>query len=345
MGVRPCEETKAENLEAGVPTAAAATYAVPLGGAAGGYLSEYFLVYSITKMAKIAIVKRLDGTTTRMKMVKRRKGKKVARLSKPVKNAVKRMISATQETKYVSQVMTGEDVVQLFGDVYPQGTPNGPVQLWPITPDVSEGDTEYTRDGVKIFPKSLVADVDLKFNNKTSAIGGNGQLDNTSWDVTAHVWWGYARRYKNYDDIVANKVAIVENMLEDGQGASVRWLGGPLDHQLHQNNEFVVLKHKAVRMYRPLGVQNTATLAGGVSTYYPQEISRKLKCRFKLPKSFMYNENLSQPENYAPFVIIGYQHNDNTQAANTYGVTPPLLPTQAPALITSIRSHLYFKDS
>lgn len=274
--------------------------------------------------------------------------KPVARLSKPVKRAVNTLINRKMETKYVSQVMTltGEDpIVEIYGDVYPNGTPNGPVQLWPIVPDVSEGDTEFTRDGVKIFPKSLVADVDLKFNNKTSAIGGNGTLDDCSWDITAHVWWGYARRYKNSDDINANKVAIVENMLEDGQGASVRWLGGPLDHQLHQNNEFVSLKHTAVRMFRPLGVQNTGTLAGGVTTYYPQIIERSLKCRFKCPKSFKYNENLSQPENYAPFIIIGYQHNDNTQAANTYGVSPPLLATQAPALIASIRSHLYFKDA
>lgn len=277
----------------------------------------------------------------------RRKGRRTNRiLSKPVKRAINRMINGKMETKYVSQVMTPEGgPVSIYGDVYPQGTPNGPVQLWPITPDVSEGDTEFTRDGVKIFPKSLVADVDLKFNNNESAIGGNGTLDDASWDITAHVWWGYARRYKNSDDIIANKVAIVENMLEDGQGASVRWLGGPLDHQLHQNNEFVSLKHRSVRMFRPLGTQNTGTLAGGVTTYFPQVIERKLKCRFKLPKSFKYNENLSQPENYAPFVIIGYQHNDNTQAANAYGVSPPLLPTQCPALITSIRSHLYFKDA
>lgn len=290
-------------------------------------------------------VRRTGGGMTR-KMRRPGARKPIARLSKPVKRAVTTLINRKMETKYVSQVMTGEEgPLEIFGDVYPQGTPNGPVQLWPITPDVSEGDTEFTRDGVKIFPQSLVADVDLKFNNLTQAIGGNGTLDDCSWDVTAHVWWGYARRYKNSDDINANKVAIVENMLEDGQGNSVRWLGGPLDHQLHQNNEFVSLKHTAVRMYRPLGQQNTATLAGGVTTYYPQVIQRSIKCRFKVPKSFKYNENLSQPENYAPFVIIGYQNNDNVQAANTYGVKPPLLATQAPALIASIRSHLYFKDA
>lgn len=290
-------------------------------------------------------IRRTGGGMTR-KMRRPGARKPIARLSKPVKRAVNTLINRKMETKYVSQVMTGEEgPLVIYGDVYPQGTPNGPVQLWPITPDVSEGDTEFTRDGVKIFPKSLVADVDLKFNNKTSAIGGNGTLDDCSWDVTAHVWWGYARRYKNSDDINANKVAIVENMLEDGQGNSVRWLGGPLDHQLHQNNEFVSLKHTSVRMYRPLGQQNTATLAGGVTTYYPQVIQRSIKCRFKVPKSFKYNENLSQPENYAPFVIIGYQNNDNVQAANTYGVDPPLLATQAPALIASIRSHLYFKDA
>lgn len=280
-----------------------------------------------------------------------RKAKRAAKLSKPVVRAVNRLINRKFETKYVAQYMTNEDATPelIYGDVWPQGTgggPNGNPQVWTVLPDVNEGTqtTEYTREGVKISPTRLTADLDLKFNTQPALASGN--VDQASWDITAHVWWGYCRRYKNNDDINANKVNIVENMFEVGNGTTVRWLGTPTMDQFHQNKEFLTLKHRAVRMYRPLGSQNTATLAGGATTYYPQIINKTMKLSFKVPKVLKYNENQSVPENYAPFVIIGYRHNDNSQAANTYVVSPPYAnASQVPALQAVVRSHLYFKDA
>lgn len=277
--------------------------------------------------------------------------KPVARLTKPVKRAVNQLINRKLETKYTAQYMTGAEgaPVDIYGDVWPQGTgggPNGNPQLWVVMPDVNEGTqtTEYTREGVKISPTSLVADLDLKFNVKAALASGN--IDQASWDITAHIWYGYARRFKNNDDVNANKVNIVENMLEVGDGTTTRWLGTPIMDQFHINREFVSLKHKKVRMYRPLGSQNTATLAGGVTTYYPQVINKTFKLAFKPPKTLMFNELQDSPENFAPFVIIGYRHNDGSQASNTYVVTPPFANiAQVPALQAVIRSHLYFKDA
>lgn len=280
-----------------------------------------------------------------MLVPKAAKGSKpVAKLTKPVKRAVNAMINRKIETKYVAEYRTNEDAtpVSIYGDVWPQGTPNGNVQLYLALPNVSEGATDYTRTGDQINPTKLSTDIDLKFNTG-AALSGN--TDTCAWDVTAHIWYGFCRRYKNNDDINANQVAIVQNMMEVGNGQTIRFLGGPVSDQFSLNKEFVLLKHKKVRMYRPLGTQNTATTAGGVTTYYPQIINKKMRLSWKVPKVFKYNEQSSWPENYAPFIIIGYQHNDGTQAANAFTTNPFTLPTQVPALQAVIRSHLWYKDA
>lgn len=298
-------------------------------------------------MAQTRRVRR--GASGRTRKASRRPMTKPA--VKAVAKIATRVFKRNLETKYVAGYMTGAEgvPVDIYGDVWPQGTgggPNGNPQLWCALPNVNEGTqtTEYTREGVKINPTSLVADLDLKFNTKAAL--ASGDIDQASWDITAFVWYGYCKRYRNNDDINANKVNIVENMLEVGDGTTTRWLGSDTMDQFHQNKEFVNLKLKKVRMYRPLGGQNTGTLAGGITTYYPQVINKTMKLRFKTPKSLKYNELMSTPENYAPFIIIGYRHNDASQASNTYVVSPPFANVaQVPALQAVVRSHLYFKDA
>lgn len=281
----------------------------------------------------------------------------VAKLSKPVKRAVNRLINAKKETNYRSQVMTPADApLEIWGDIYPQGSgggPAGPAQVYAVLPDLQQNDTtqptqstDYNRIGEKVMPTKFYTDLELMFNNTRPVIGGGGQLDQASWDITVHVWYGFVRKYKNNADIIANSVSIAQNLLDNGAGTKLRWLGGPTDHQLKINTEyFSGLKHKKVRMYRPLGTQNDATLTGGVTTYFPQKLNKTMRLSYKTPKSLVYNENNTVPENYAPILIIGYQHNDNTQAANTWiPAGAPALATEAPAIIAMIRSHLFFKD-
>lgn len=287
-----------------------------------------------------------------------RKAKRVAKLAKPVKRAVTRLIRSTQETKYRSQVMTPADApLEIWGDIYPQGTgggPNGPAQVYNVLPDLQQNDTtqptqstDYNRVGEKVNPVRFYVDLELMFNNTRPVVGGAGVLDQASWDLTAHIWYGYVKKYKSPTDVIANNVMIAQNLLDNGAGTKLRWLGGPTDHQLKLNTEyFSGLKHKKVRMYRPLGTQNDATLVGGVTTYFPQKLEKTMRLIYKTPKTLVYNENNTVPENYAPILIIGYQHNDNTQAANTWiPAGTPALATQAPALLAMIRSHLFFKDS
>lgn len=287
-----------------------------------------------------------------VRAVRKSSKKRVASLAPPVRRAVKRIVNKGQETKYVMDVITTGEPTPIYGDIWPQGVvgpppgPNGNAQVFPVVPALTEGDDDFERIGNKIRPTRFEVDVDLFFNNLSRDVANLGDLDACAWDLTAHVWWGFARRFNSQDDTTANKTIIAENLLLDGLGAPLRWLGGPVDEMFKINTDyFRNLKHRSVRLYKPLGDQNTASLQGAVTTYYPQRMSAKMKLYFKTPQQLKYNENATTPENFAPIVIIGYQHNDNTQAANTYSVNPPLLATQAPALLTVIKSHMFYKDA
>jgi len=301
-------------------------------------------------MAQTRKVRRGGGGMTRKV---RRGGRRP--LAKPAAKAVariaKRVFNRNTETKYVAKDVLplseeGAATKEIYGDTYPGAN----AQVYPILPDVPEGtnNNEYTREGVKIQPTGLSADLMLFFNNLRKDVGGSSWLDQASWDINVHIWYGYCRKYKSSADIIANSVMIAENLLDEGNGATRRFAGTPLEAQFKLNKEYMVgMKHKVVRMYRPLGTQNDANTSGGLTTYDPQVINRLVKLRFQPPKTLLFNETNVQPENYAPFVIVGYCHNDNTQAANNYTApgTQPATVLNAPALLCAIKSHLWFKDA
>lgn len=249
--------------------------------------------------------------------------------------AVKRAI----ETKYVAQPVS-EGPIQLYGDVLPAG---GLPQLYDVLPDLGQGVEEFQRMGVKVNPTRHVVDVDLRFNEFAQDISRTGTAADCAWDITAHVFYGYVKRYKNGIDVLNNAAAVINSMFEDGQGGVTRWKGDPLADFPVLNSEVMTMKHKAVRMYRPLGTQNNATLAGGLTTYYPQLIRQKLRLTFKPPKTLLFSETANLPENYAPIIVIGYLHNDYSQAANTTSGAPSVL--NVPALQVSFFNHLWFKDA
>lgn len=251
----------------------------------------------------------------------------------------KKVMNRIVETKYVGEPVSVHPI-DIYGDVLPAG---GLPQLYDVLPSVGEGVAEFQRNGTKISPTRHIVDLDLRFNQQQAEVSGATALADCAWDITAHVWYGYAKRYRNGVDVLANAALLLAQQFEDGQGNTTRWKGDPLAEFTKLNSEVYTLKHKAVRMYRPLGTQNDATIAGGVTTYFPQHIRSKLRLSFKPPKSLLYSETTNLPENYAPIVIIGYCHNDFTQAANTAIGAPTLL--NRPALQACFFSHLWFKDA
>lgn len=255
---------------------------------------------------------------------------------------VKRMI----ETKEVSDRYEDEDQGQIwnwaYGDVLPTG---GTAQIYSCIPTLSEGDTEYTRTGVKVQPTAAYADLELSLNGTYPDITQGGSLTDCAWDITAHVWYGYIRKYKKIGDVEANAPQVLNSMFEDGAGGEHRFRGNLSDLLDPLNTEVVQMKHKSVRLYKAFGRNNTATLAGGQGSFFPETVAARMRLTFKPPKTLLYEENGDVPENFAPVCVIGYTHNDTTQASNqVQGANPPSI-ANSPAVAFLLKRTLKYKDA
>lgn len=245
-------------------------------------------------------------------------------LSKPAAKAVariaRRVVNRKAETKWAAHVAEGPTV--LSGDIYPIG---GQPQVFPAICPVVNGTADYERVGNEIHPVRVGADLFLSLAQ--SPITGGTTQDN-SWDITAHIWYGYVKRFKSATDVVTNNAQIANNLLDlGGSGATdyQRFTGLMQDMMYPTNREyFTNLKHKSVRLFKSYGSANTnPALAAGVTQYFPDRVSSMVKLSFKAPKTLKY-VLADEPENYCPVVIVGYQHNDATQAANGNVGTPIL---------------------
>lgn len=287
-------------------------------------------------LARARRAPRRKAATAAVKSLKPRARKAVAAIAKSV-------MKRGQETKYRADIITSTDGPQMiYADVVPTGAP---VQLFPALPDLAIGDNGFQRDGQRVNPVKHSVDLDFTFNNQIKDISNVGGLDQCAWDITVHVWYGYAKRYKSQPDVATNLTTLANELFELGDGSSGTFAGAPYDALKKINDEVFSLKHKKFRMYRSFGMQNQATLAGGITTYFPQLIKKRCTVSFKPPKTLMYDEANAYPENYAPIIIIGYEHNDNTQGANAVMTNPPTSILNAPALQVSTLSKLWFKDS
>lgn len=260
------------------------------------------------------------------------------RARKAVATIATRVMNRKTETKYVAQLLATEPT-DIYGHTMPA---NGLPQLFDCLPALSTGDEEFHRTGVRVNPTKHTVDIDLRFNESKLSSLPAIKMAAAAWDIQVHVWYGYARRFKNSAEVLNAAPTLLSQLLEDGQGNNVYWDGTSLADFNRLNKEVMVLKHKKFRMFRPSGSQNTADSTQ--QTYFPQVIRKRVSLSFKPPKTLMYNDNVDLPDNYAPFVIIGYQHTDGTNASSIQYI--PQAPTVAncPALQLSMKSHLWFKD-
>lgn len=222
----------------------------------------------------------------------------------------------------------------LYGDIAPV---DAPVQVYPAICPLVEGTSDNQRVGNQVSPTSCTADLMLTLA-RTPTTGGT--IQDGPWDITAHVWYGYVKRYKNATDIVTNQASIASQLLDLGGAGPTqyqRFSGLLQDLQFPLNKEFLNMKHKSVRLYKSFGNANANfPLAAGATQYFPDRLFSQMKLSFKPYKTLKYSE-ADEPENYCPVVVIGYAHNDNTQAANgTVGT---------PCLTVDMVTKIWFKDA
>lgn len=269
-------------------------------------------------------------------------------LAKPAAKAVariaKRVFNRNTETNYVAD-NSAFNYEAIYGDVIPTATPSAP-QLYTCVPPVTQGDTSYERQGERINPVKHRTDLIFAFSKEQLIAGTpNLRVDQAGWDLTVHVWYGFARRYKHIADVQGNMPLILNNMFDDGNGVNTRWTGLLSDELKQVNTEIVSLKHRKLRLFKNAGLDNVLdTVAPSLTA--PEQMVQRMSINWKIPKSLRYEIDSSPyPENYAPFIVVGYCHNDLTQASNDSNDSPTNNVLEIPAVSMCQVNKLWFKDA
>lgn len=263
------------------------------------------------------------------------------RARKAVATIAKRVMNRAVETKYIAE---NQDGIAIYGDTLPGG---GIAQVYTCVPDITQGDTSFDRQGLKLNPKRHTTQLQFTFNEDPQILSGGVGVPaaQAGWDVTVHVWYGFAKRYKNVVDIQANAAAILAEMLDTGNGGQSRFTGLMSDELFEVNKEFLTLRHKKVRLFKNAGRANILDVTAPALTT-PNIERASMSLSWKAPKTLLYKDEVAViPENYAPFIIVGYVHNDGTQASDQANTGPTNNPLQVSAIKMVRTDKVWFKDA
>lgn len=263
------------------------------------------------------------------------------RARKAVATIAKRVLNRAVETQYVAE---NQEPIAIYGDVLPGG---GSAQLYTCIPDVTQGDESLMRRGLKIQPKRHTTQLQFHFNDdpQISQGGGSVPASQAGWDITVHVWYGFAKRYRSVTEVQANSNFILAEMLDVGNGAQSRFTGLQSDELFELNKEFLNVRHKTLRMYKNAGLANVLDVTSP-SLGTPFQENGKMSLSWKVPKTLLYkDESATIPENYAPFIIVGYSHNDGTQASDLANTGPTTNVLAVSAIKMTRTDKLWFKDA
>lgn len=274
------------------------------------------------------------------------KGKVRARIPvETVAKIAKRVFNRNTETKCVADNI-GRNYLTLYGSTVVAGTAG---QIFSCLPPLAQATgtgagTTFTRVGNKISPTRLTTDLRFVFN-QDQLVTGPVTAASAGWDITVHIWYGYARRYKSIPDVLNNTGTLLSTLLEDGNGNNFPWTGRLNEEPLKIDAEVYNLSHKSFRMYKNAGATNILdTVAPSLSTPMSQVVRHRIT--WKTPKSLLYGLDTDQyPENYAPIMVVGYCHNDSTEASRTLWTVPTSDPLQVPAIKMYQEDKLWFKDA
>lgn len=298
----------------------------------------------------------MEGQVLRRRKVKvQRKAKGLTKgASRAVAKIARKVVNRAAETKYVGYTAPTSYSPNPFEALYGATLPSGGLgQLFTCVPQLAQGSTSLTRNGNKISPVKHTTELKFVFNEDAALqytpSGGSlttYPIAQAGWDIQVHVWYGFARRYNRVDNITTTAVTnnILQTMFQDGQGDNQEWNGLLTDECLNLDTEVVRMKHKSFRMYKNAGLANVGDPVSPSLTTPMNEVHR-MKINWKAPKTLLYGEDTSLvPENYAPFIVIGYCHNDGTPASNTGNAGPTSDLSRIPAIKFFKADKLFFKD-
>lgn len=246
------------------------------------------------------------------------KDKKVAKLSAPVKNAVRAVAQRAVhvETKQVCSTLenlVGHNSTIYVGDQYP------------VIPQVSVGELDFQRTGMKINPTGLYISGRL-------AMAGGIQGNNKA--IYARVLVISQKNIKDSTQLSSWSPSNLLRANDSSTGANNLAFDGTTRNALYPINEelFTVHYKKDIKL-----TPSIDTGSGDRSVEMNDRTSARFGCKVSLPKTLEYNSGSAvYPVNSAPFLAIGYYYCDGTAPD---GVSGPF------RLTSTVVSTMYYKDA
>lgn len=167
-------------------------------------------------------------------------------------------------------------------------------EIYACIPQLTLGAGDHQRVGSEVSPTGCYIDLNI------CATANN---DKGARDKMVHVFVCSAKSVKSLDNYSAIPIT---TLLDIGNGTNGPFNGAAMSQTLPVNKrEFTVHHHKAFRMTKGMGLQNTSVQTDAVIT--PASSFRRLRLKIPLPKKLIYaNDSTDYPTNSAPFLVIGW---------------------------------------
>lgn len=246
---------------------------------------------------------------------KARKGAKTARMSGPVVAKINQIVNRRLETKYVS--CTPENVIY-----HNSAIANG--DQYRVLPYLIQDGSELGRIGDRVEPVSLT------MKGQVSISPGS----NTTRPLMVRILVLQLKNAHDWPTAQTNWAAGAFNSLlkynfESAGTENQSFNGSSTDLYVPVNKDlFDVLGERFVKL-------NPHTSASAVEGAQINSLAKNFNMKIRTPAHLRYtNKGVQYPENFAPFISVGYSYMDGSQ---------PDTVTQE-IVVTAI-SHLYYKDA
>jgi len=252
-----------------------------------------------------------------------RRNRRKARVSKPLKTAINRLISGQMETKYRAESLRvpGGSTLTAFTGFSSAITGTG--EIYSLLPTLSEGAGSFQRNGVVVFPKKLRVHLNI--------VSTQNNLKNADYMVYAFFLQSVSVK------ALANYTAIpITQLMEDGAGSYTSFDGTSQTSLYKINNE----SFRVIRVIKKRIMFNVPQVTSGIVGSVDQDPSQDhhdVSLDIPLPKKLVYaTQTSSYPDNFAPFMVLGFI--DNTwNGDNAPGITE--------SVQVQGRSELWYKDA
>lgn len=206
---------------------------------------------------------------------KRPVAKKTAKLTKPVKKAIKKIIHSGEETKYHAEQLLMKNT--LDWGIHTYWSPSSMGDTMPLVPRIAQGDGNFERIGSKVTPVKCRVDIEAAIAEVPNGLTVTGQWTNDIYLVMYMLRTKTSKNYQQFSNVGAsNTIDYTAELLNNGDGTSKGFgnaisIGGSsyvytnaADLQLPVNREyFTLMKRKVVKLTKNYGSTNS----DGTQTY------------------------------------------------------------------------------